>query len=367
MVYFSSNFTGGIITSTSYLTNYFLNNFEVLFFTYGIGVGFGTGLITVISVAILPHYFIARLSFATGISFTGTAVGLFIFSGLNEFLVNEYSIQGAFLILSAISLNAIPIGLLLREPISISEGDGERELLIAKDIQQNEISGDKSESFLKNSDVCKGSTLSSIVKYLGLDLFRNRHFALIMLAHLLISIAHYVVPTMLPEHIVLLGGTTRQGANTMVIMGGANIFSRLVLGNLNSQNTKTLMMILAITSIISGASLMFSIFYKAYWMYVCLSIIFGLIRGIYLIDTILLTVKIAGKEKSHNAFGITYTMWGIGILIGLPSCGALANVTSSQFQYSIAFMCVGFTEILAGVLFTVMYATWREEAQDRTN
>ena len=324
-------------------------------------MGFGTGLITVISAAILPHYFRARLSFATGISYTGTAVGMFIFAGLNQFLVNEYSMQGAFLVLSAISLNAIPIGVLLREPISISQGDEERELLIAKDIQPNEISRDKSEQF---SDVCKDS---SVVKYLGLDLFRNRQFALFMLANLLISISDYVVPTMLPEHIVLLGGTTQQGANTVVIMGGANIFSRLALGNLNIENTKTLMVTLAISSIISGAGLLFTIFYKAYWMYVCLCSIFGLLRGICMINTALLTVKIVHKERSHHAFGIMYTMWGIGILIGLPSCGALANVTSSQFQYSIVFMCCGTAEILAGVLFTIMYATWREKDEVQIN
>ncbi len=331
-------------------------------------MGFGTGLITVTSAAILPHYFITRLSFATGISYTGTAVGMFIFAALNKLLVSKYNTQGAFLVLSAITLNAIPIGLLLREPISISGGDEERELLIAKDIQQNEISRDNSECFLKNSDICKGSsTRSSIVKYLGLDLFRNTQFALFMLANLLIIISHYVVPTMLPEHIVLLGGTTGQGANTVVIIGGTNIFSRLLLGNLNIGNTKTLMVTLAISNIVSGAGLLFTIFYKAYWMYVCLCSIFGLLRGICMLNTALLLVKIVEKERSHHAFGITYTMWGIGILIGLPTCGALANVTSSHFQYSIVFMCSGTAEILAGVLFTIMYATWREGAENRTN
>ncbi len=349
--------SGGIVTSISFITNYFLNNFEVLFITYGAGVGFGTGIITVANIAILPHYFNKKLGLATGISQTGTAAGMFIFAGLNQFLIDEYGLQGSFLILSAISLNAIPLGLLMREPVSISKRDSERELLIVKDS----ISKDKSAECF--NDIYEDSTIESTNKWSGLELLKNGHYILLQLANFLIIISHFVIPTMLPEHIVLLGGSKQQGANTVVIMGAANIFSRLVLGNIKTDNPKLLMVILAVSSMVSGASLLFSILFTAYWMYVCLSVIFGLTRGIYVITYILLTVKITGHEKSHHAYGITFSVFGLGILIGLPSSGVLADITSSQFQYSIVFMSVGSAEVLAGVLLVIMYGMWKEGAE----
>ncbi len=354
----------GILTSISFITNYFLNNFEVLFITYGVGVGFGTGIITVANTAILPHYFHKRLGLATGVSKTGTAVGMFIFAGLNQVLIDQYGLQGAFLILSAISLNAIPLGLLMREPVSISKRDTERELLIVKDTRSG-ISVDKpAECF---NDIYKNSTPKSTDRWSGFELLKNGHYVLLQLANFLIIISHFVIPTMLPEHIVLLGGSKQQGANTVVIMGAANIFSRLVLGNIKTENPKLLMVILAASSMVSGASLLFSILFTAYWMYVCLSIIFGLTRGIYVITYILLTVKITGHEKSHHAYGITFSVFGLGILIGLPSSGVLADITSSQFQYSIVFMSVGTADVLTAVLFVIMYVTWKEVAESRTN
>ncbi len=349
------------MTSISFIINYYFNYFEVIFLTYGVGVGFGTGIIAVANSAILPHYFVKRFNFATGISQTGTAVGMFIFSGLNEFLLNEYGLKGTFLILSAISLNAIPLGLLIRDPISTSKikGEEERQALISncKDIQQTDILRDKSDCF---NDTCKEDTQNTTSIWSGLELLKNNHFVLLMLANFLVIISHYVIPTMLPEHIVLMGGSTKQGASTIVIIGAANIFSRLVLWNIKTDHAKTLMVILTISSVISGASLMFSILYTEYWAYVCLCITFGLTRGIYIINEVLLTVKIVGTENCHHAFGITFTVWGLGILIGLPGCGVLANITSVQFQYSIVFMCVGSAEVLAGVLFIIMYATWNE-------
>ncbi len=346
MEYFSSYQIGGIVTSASFLIDYFFNNFELLFLTYGVGVGFGTGLISLAITAILPHYFIKRLSLATGISQTGTAIGMFIFSGLNELLVSEYSVQGAFLILSAISLNAIPLGLLMREPTIIQDEDNERELLLDKKIQSESECSD---------DPYKGNKSNSTVKGLGLDLLRNGHFAVLMVANFLIIISHYIIPIMLPEHIVLLGGSQQQGANMVVIIGGANIFSRLLLGNVKTETTKSMIAIVAVSSIISGGSLGISVFYTSYWMYACLCITFGLTRGIYIIYATLLTVRIVGKENSHHAFGVTFSVWGLAIVIGLPSCGVLAHVTWVEFQYRIVFMCVGIGEILAGVLFIMMY------------
>ena len=151
------------------------------------------------------------------------------------------------------------------------------------------------------NDNYEDSTPGSTGKWSSiLELFKNRYFVILQFAHFLIIMSHHVIPTMLPEHIVLLGGTMQQGADTVVIIGAANTISRFLQGNTITDSPKLLMVTLAVSSLVSGASLLLSILFKDYWMYVCLSIIFGLTRGIYV------TCKVSKghtlRYHSHNTF-----------------------------------------------------------------
>ena len=104
------------MTCGCFMVSSFFRQFEILFITLGAGVGFGTGLIRLVSMSMIPHYFDKHLGLATAITLSGYGIGLFLFSIINHYLVSCYGLQGSFLILAAISLHAVPLGLLMNVP-----------------------------------------------------------------------------------------------------------------------------------------------------------------------------------------------------------------------------------------------------------
>ena len=195
---------------------------------------------------------------------------------------------------------------------------------------------------------------NSIFASLGLDLFRNRQFTLGNIASVLVIMPHFVVPSILPDHILWFGGTSQQATDTLIVIGIANMLSRMFNWNISGQSTKTWLLILGISSISSGVSLISSWLYTQYWMYIILCIWFGILRGIYVIYYYMLLVTIVGKDRVHHGVGIMYTAWGIGILIGLSSSGGIANMTLEQYGYNFVLMLMGGTEVLGGFIFLLM-------------
>lgn len=62
------------------------------------------------------RWFDNRLSLSMGIASAGSGIGMFIFSPLVTYLLENYELHGTFLILSGIFLNIVVFGALMREP-----------------------------------------------------------------------------------------------------------------------------------------------------------------------------------------------------------------------------------------------------------
>ena len=396
-------FSGGIFTSLGFMGSFLSPSLEYLYLTYGVIVGFGINLVVLAANTIIPHYFKKKLALASGVALTGVAVGLFFFAAVNEYLIQQYGIQGAFLILAAISLHGIPLGMLMQIPTDAIQYHSEIQPL----IQDNETTNDGMTNNMVNEiQTCKDGTLTisetekheketkylqeehkvqnthemalhelkdecnsdtkqkdlnnecntktMIIFWLGLDLFQNVEFTLAMISTLLITLPHHVIPAVLPDHILWIGGSTQQATDTLIYIGVANMISRLFIWNLSGQNPNTWLIILGMSSIFSGAALMISSLFRSYRMFLGLSIVFGLLRGLYIIYSYLLVVRIVGKDRTHHGIGINHTAVGIGILIGLAASGIVADFTVKTCGYIYVLLFVGAAEILGGSLYFVM-------------
>ncbi len=391
----------------------FSPQFELLYVTLGGVVGFGTGLILVVSLSMIPHYFDKYLGLATALTLSGYGIGLFLFSIINHYLVSCYGLQGSLLILGAISLHAIPLGLLMKVPqtenveyqelSSIHEPEengstSSSDTLIDRDINKvtkpdlygdcvevdehkpliagssncsntqksNEISPNADDGQLEenpsnqNNDSTKHEISRSLKKGLvllvsttGVDLFLNKQFTLVIISSALVILPHYIMPTILPDHVHSLGFTEQQADNTLTMIGGANSMCRLLVWKLTSDIDMNLN-ILALSSIISGVSIICCVFYDSYWMYVVFSLVFGLTRGVFIVYFTLITIAIVGKDRTHHGFGIGLTCRGLAVLCGMPGFGALADATRERWGYHLVFVCLGSAEIMAGLLFIVL-------------
>ncbi len=341
---------------------------EVLYGTLGFGTGMATSIMNLVAFTIIPHYFEKKRGMAVGLTQAGVGIGLLTFSALNTYLVSTYGVQGALLILSAISLHAIPLGILLRNPSSSqpqheepNADTGEFESLVGNKtsiyteemgvpINAHGVGSSSAQLPKTKDDEFQNSKLASWSYVLGLDLLNDKHFVLLILAVALINLPHNVVPTVIPDHITWTNGSQTQATATLVTIGNANTCSRLCVWNLSKENVLLWMEILALSSLISGASLASTVLFNQYWHYVILCIVFGVARGIFSIYASLLTMHIVGTKRSHHGFGVEYTTSGIVLLIGMPAFGALAEYTNQHWGYTLVFIGLGVCEISAGLI-----------------
>lgn len=105
---------GSILASAGFLLGSFSSNMNVLILTYGGLGGLGFGLIYLPSIVSVGFYFEKRRALATGIAMCGSGIGTFVFSPLNDFLLEKYGWQNLLFIQSGIILNGIVCGMLMR-------------------------------------------------------------------------------------------------------------------------------------------------------------------------------------------------------------------------------------------------------------
>ncbi|XP_046734618.1 monocarboxylate transporter 1 isoform X5 [Diprion similis] len=86
----------------------------MLCFTIGIGTGIGFGLIYLPAIVSVTCYFEKYRSLATGIAVCGSGLGTLVFAPLTGLLISTYGWRGATLIISALVLNCIILGVLIR-------------------------------------------------------------------------------------------------------------------------------------------------------------------------------------------------------------------------------------------------------------
>lgn len=156
---------GSLIASSGFVMSYFVKSFYFLYFTIGIVVGFGFGLIYVPAIVSVGYYFEKRRSFAIGIAVCGTGVGTFLLSPTNRILTERFGWQGAFLFKAAFILSGILCGLVMRplpiEPSEILKNERLRKKAELKCALKNNDSIEKQKFLTPDSDKIPASLYSS--------------------------------------------------------------------------------------------------------------------------------------------------------------------------------------------------------------
>ncbi|CAL8369060.1 unnamed protein product [Gadus morhua 'NCC'] len=95
----------GVMVAGGLMLSAFAPNVQFLFFSYGIVVGLGCGLVYNATLTITCQYFDKRRGLALGIVTTGTSFGAFVYAALQNELLRLFGLNGCLLIVGAMSLN----------------------------------------------------------------------------------------------------------------------------------------------------------------------------------------------------------------------------------------------------------------------
>ncbi|XP_067120750.1 monocarboxylate transporter 12-B-like [Centruroides vittatus] len=107
---------GSIISALGSIMCYFSTNFIFILVGLGIVNGVGTGIINTCNPVIISMYFKKYITTAMSIGSSGSSVGAFILGPLTYLLIENYGIEGSFLMLGGILLQCLPAACLYRQP-----------------------------------------------------------------------------------------------------------------------------------------------------------------------------------------------------------------------------------------------------------
>ncbi|KAJ1144595.1 hypothetical protein NDU88_010893 [Pleurodeles waltl] len=386
---------GGLILSSVAPSIYFL------FFSYGILVGLGCGLVYTATVTVTCQYFDRRRGLALGLISTGSSLGLFVYAALQRELIDLYKVEGCLQIVGAVSLNIVAFGILMRplksfdttlaethcmeritdqsliyhekgpenkEMISILEktsimensanfvcnGHCKNEEISVKDMLLSMLSKETNLHQTKAGKkcVCKQIAKSKwhmIVNYWKdtMVLFKNKVFSALFVAIFLFDLGGFP-PTLLLEDIAKSAGINEETyvVPLVSIMGISAVIGKFVLGLLADFAFINSIYLYVSTLLGTGLALLVVPFANSYITLAILAGILGFLSGNWSIFPYV-TTKTVGLEKLTHSYGILMFFAGTGNCLGPPIIGWFYDWTQT---YSIAFYFSGICVLLGGFL-----------------
>ncbi|CAJ0936398.1 unnamed protein product [Ranitomeya imitator] len=387
---------GGLILSS------FAPNVYFLYFSYGIMVGFGCGLLYTATVTVTCQYFEKRRGLALGIVSTGSSVGTFIYASLQKELILVYGLDGCLLIVGALALNILACGILMRPLPKLPEAAVEKPglenvpdaylIYHEKDQKKEENIGmlekEKSDEANENCccqenypqmtqcDVIKDNCNSKVMEkynckqlvknkchtYLDywedtINLFKNKVFAALFINILLFDIGGFP-PSFLLEDVAKSANVDNEDmvVPLVFILGLMMAIGKLVLGILADFKWMNTLYLYVFTLIVTGLAVFAVPFAKTYGALAVIAGSIGFFTGNWSIFPYV-TTNTVGLDKLTHAYGILMFFAGIGNCLGPPMVGWFFDWTQS---YDIAFYFCGICVIIGALgLLLVALPFWK--------
>ncbi|KFM65585.1 Monocarboxylate transporter 9, partial [Stegodyphus mimosarum] len=107
---------GSAIATFGVASCFFAENVLWINIFYGLVHGSGFGVVVTLVPVIINQYFVKYRATAIGIAFSGGTISSFVFPVVMEWMLENYSLNGSFLLLGGVVMNTLVASSLLREP-----------------------------------------------------------------------------------------------------------------------------------------------------------------------------------------------------------------------------------------------------------
>jgi len=387
---------GSVIAAAGLCLSAFAPNVIFLYFSAGVLIGLGLGIIYLPRLDCITQYFDKKRPLVTGIAICGSGIGTFIFAPLTDWLLTTFSWQTALLILGGICVGNCLFALLFK-PIPESYKEPEVETCQAMLPDQEKQSG-------KENDEKKETFLEMIA------LLRNWVFMMFAVSNFLTSLGYPIPYTFVPDNAKQLGISSQQGSSIVGIIGITNTVARLILGVISLKmdrlflyntclvvcglsmcltnyfqpmleaiagetcaglNSTSAQPMLAATIAVDpcaglnstipevelagavianstvGAEELISWACDQYLGQLIYAVLYGVTSAAYVLLTTLVLADLLGADAFTNAFGLLLLFQGVATFIGPPVVGVLFDAYKS---YNPGFLVMGLMIAASGAM-----------------
>ncbi|XP_007897590.2 monocarboxylate transporter 1 [Callorhinchus milii] len=342
---------GGALVSTGLVAASFSTSIVGLYICIGVIGGLGLAFNLQPALTMIGKYFYKRRPLANGLAMAGSPVVLSTLAPLNQYLFDNFSWRGSFLILGGILLNCCVAGSLMR-PVSPAPKAPVQESGAKTDL----ISREHKE---------KTTVLQIITKHLDLTLFLHRGFLIYLSGNVIMFFGLFAPLVYLSSFAKHIGIDDYSAAFLLSILAFVDMFARPSMGFL--ANTKwvrpKIQYFFCFSILYNGICHMMVTFATDYTGLVIYAIFFGFAFGMLssvLFETLM---DIVGAQRFSSAVGLVTIVECCPVLLGPPLVGMLKDAYN-DFRY--VYYACGAVLIFASIyLFIGNIINYRMVAQER--
>ncbi|XP_067669215.1 monocarboxylate transporter 2-like isoform X3 [Haliotis asinina] len=354
---------GGILTLCGMGLAFFCRTITGMIFTFGFITGFGLCLGANVVGVVPGQYFKRKRPAAYGVCIAGGALGLFTSGPIARYLLDEYSVRGALLIMAGLSFHTCIAASLFRKP-TIS---AHREMtLIRNDGQGSDFEhGPKSDSrecdpfrepdertpetpclygnqTEKHADHVRTRSDDHSIFYKTFKLITHKSFVVYNCGIVLWSLGEVAAVFHLPNYAQEKGSSPKQAASLLSVMGAGDFFSRIVIGFLASDpNVEITVIQIGLVGIAGLITVLFPLVSHSYRWQIVFSFFYGLYNHVTNVLMGPLVIELTGLSNVALGFGIVYFFCGIGYLTGPVIASYIYQRTGVyDYTYVYAGMCL---------------------------
>ena len=307
----------------------FVNQLEVLYFSYGVLVGIGSAFTYCPATIILGHYFSRNLGIANGISEFGSSVFSIIFTIVLPLTLENFDIK--------YTLVGLGVMFLLMGVVTLSWKP-----LIPKKSGKRHVSDTDTKSH--------AGCITSCFSIVDTSLFRNRDYVMYCAYMTLAMFGYSGTLAHLVRHSTVVFPES-SSALLMTFLQVASGISRLVFGKISDCACVNIMHLHQLAIIVMGITVFTIPFSTTFTLLMAQSIVFGICDGICFLLVGPIVIKLLGILKAGQGIGFIYFCIFLPFIVGPLISG---SVYDSLKSYDISFYVLGVT-IFAGPLAMLFY------------
>lgn len=267
----------------------------------------GLSLSTIPAIVVVGYFFRRKHGLAAGVVMSGASIGMFIAGPLTQTLLNEYGLQGTFLILAAVASNIIVTGALMRP--SVLEYKHKKDVEIKQSMENIPYKrNNKLESSLKN--------------ILHVDILLNKSFICCCLQYGMWNMGFSILLLHLPTYSVVQGSDTDSSALLITYIGIGSTFGRIITGfAIGSNGIDPVLLNFGLNGLVGLLTVLFPYYSDLAEGRIIYAFLFGLYSGGLSTMINPLCIKFLGVGKLSSGIGILFCAGGVGYLMGPPISG----------------------------------------------
>jgi MFS family permease len=316
---------GGLLVAFGWVLTSFTSNIYTLTLTYGIVIGAGVGVIYGVPMDVVAKWFPESKGFIVGLVLLGFGLSPFITAPLSRVLIERFGLHNTFLILGLSFGILIPLfGAAFKYPV--------------KEYETQKIKKDDDKKKIKDFDT---------VEMIKTKTFKGLYLNFII--GTMIGLTVIGLTTMIGTEII--GISEVNVAFFMSLFAVFNGVGRPIFGwltdNLSSKKAMVVSFGLIFTASLlmifagRGNAILYGISLSIYWLNL----------GGWLAIAPTSTIKLFGLKNYSQNYGVVFTAYGIGALVGVGTSGMIIDILGS-FKY--LFYYIILLSIL-GILITKRY------------